>query len=281
VHDFESDGECGYLASSATGDRVYLAREVLDADVVISVGQIAFDSVLGYRGTNSVFYPGLSNVEAAERSQGQGHRELGPDDERPLRSLIDEIGWLLGTQFTVQTLPGENGGVSRVMAGSTDAVLRQGKRLLNEDWRVRLNTRSDLVVATIDGLAPGDGWQKLGAAVEAARNLVARDGRIVILSDFSAEPGEGMQLVRDSLEPADALQPLRSIAPPDMLPASQIAGAAGWASLFLLSGLNAATVEELFMTPLANHREVQRLLEGDRSCVLLESAHFLATDVAG
>jgi hypothetical protein len=90
-----------------------------------------------------------------------------------------------------------------------------------------------------------------------------------------------MQLVRDSLEPADALQPLRSIAPPDMLPASQIAGAAGWASLFLLSGLNAATVEELFMTPLANHREVQRLLEGDRSCVLLESAHFLATDVAG
>lgn len=281
VHTFEGNGECGYLASSAAGDRVYLARDVLDADVVISVGQMAFDPVLGYRGTNSVFYPGLSNAQAAERSQGLGHRELGPDDERPLRTLIDEIGWLLGTQFTVQTLPGENGGVSRVLAGSCDAVLRQGKRLLNEDWRVRLSTRSDVVVATIDGLAPGDGWHKLGAAVEAARNLVARDGRIVILSDFSAELGEGMQLVRDSLEPADALQPLRSIAPSDMLQASQIASAAGWANIFLLSGLEGATAEELFMTPLSNHREVQRLLEGDRTCVLLESAHFLATDVAG
>jgi len=281
VHTFERDDDCGYLASSATGDRVYLSRDVLDADVVISVGQIAFDAVLGFRGTNSVFYPGLSNAQAAGRSQGLGHRELGPEDERPLRSLIDEIGWLLGTQFTVQTLPGANGGVSRVTAGGCEAVLRQGKRLLNDHWRVRLSTRSDVVVASVDGLAAGDGWHKLGAAVEAARNLVVRDGRIVILSDFSAELGEGMQLVRDSLEPADALQPLRSIAPSDLLPASQIASAAGWAGIYLLSGLDSDTVEELFMTPLAGHREVQRLLDGEGSCVLLESAHFLATDVAG
>lgn len=281
VHSFEDDANCGYLASSATGDRVYLARDVLDADVVISVGPLAFDPVLGYRGTNSVFYPGLSNAEAGERSRGLGHRELGPDDERPLRSLIDEIGWLLGIQFTVQTLPGADGGAARVIAGASDAVLRQGKRLLNDRWRVRLGTRSDIVVATVDGLAAGDGWRKLGAAVEAARNLVARDGRIVIVSDFTAELGEGMRLVRDSLEPADALQPLRTAAPPDMLPASQIASAAGWADIFLLSRLDPVVVEELFITPLGKPREVQRLLDGDGTCVLLESSHFLATDVAG
>ena len=138
-----------------------------------------------------------------------------------------------------------------------------------------------MVVATVDGLAAGDGWSKLGAAVEAARNLVVRDGRIVIVSDFQAELGEGLRLLRDSLEPSDALQPLRTAAPPDMQPASQIASAAGWADIYLLSRLEPGTVEELFMTALTHSREVQRLLDGDRTCVLLESAHFLATDVTG
>src|SRR5437660_369348 len=71
-----------YLAATARGERIYLARELVDADVVISVGMIAYDSLLGYRGTNSVFYPGLSNVEAVSRARGEGHSELGPDDER-------------------------------------------------------------------------------------------------------------------------------------------------------------------------------------------------------
>ena len=281
VHSFGDDETCGYLASSATGDRLYLSQELLEADVVMTVGQIEFDSVLGYRGVNTVFYPGLSNAEASERSNGQGHRELGPDDERPLRSLIDEIGWLLGTLFTVQTLPGETGGVSAILAGSTETVFRQGKRLLNEHWRVQLSSRCDLVVATIDGDVSGTGWHQLGAAVDAARNLVARGGRIVVLSDLHTELGEGMQHLRDSRESTDALQPLRNTAPADMLPAIQIASAADWADISLLSRLEDDVVEDLFMTPIANHREVQRAIGGKTSCMFLESAHFLATGVTG
>ena len=36
-----------------------------------------------------MFYPGLSNTEAFTKSLGQGHSELGPDDDRPLRQLDD------------------------------------------------------------------------------------------------------------------------------------------------------------------------------------------------
>lgn len=280
IHDFDDKDGCGYLASSTGGDRLYLARPALDADVLITVGQIAYDSVIGYRGTNSVFYPGLSDREASQRAQGQGHSELGPDHERPLRTLADEMGWLVGTQFTVQTLPAAEGGVYEVLAGLNDSVLRRAKQTLSREWTARLDSRCNLVVAAIDGFGPGDAWRKLGAAVEAARGIVTRGGRIIVLSDIQADIGDGLQMLRDSAEPADALQPLRQIAPADMLPAIQLASAADWASVFLLSDLDPDLAEELFLTPIQHHEELLRLLRGESTCAMLESAEFVSARVA-
>lgn len=272
-HEYFGTEECGYLASSATGERVYLSRRILDADVVITIGQIAYDPVIGYRGTNSVLYPGLSDQDAAQRMRGLGHSELGPDDDRPLRTLIDEIGWLLGTQFTVQVLPAAGGETSHVLAGINESVLRRGKQLLSEEWLLRLGERADLVVAAIDGASSGlQAWREVGAALGVARKAVARDGRILLLTGLDAEPGEGMKCVAECAEPADALKPLQSFAPPDFLPAAQLAGAASWANVSLVSRLNDALVEDLFMTPVNGHAEIRRLLDGDGTCVLIESA---------
>ncbi|MFQ5731239.1 MAG: lactate racemase domain-containing protein [Planctomycetaceae bacterium] len=280
VHDFDAKDGCGYLASSAGGERLYVARDALEADVIITVGQIAYDSVIGYRGTNSVFYPGLSNAEAAQRAQGQGHSELGPEHERPLRLLTDEVGWLLGAQFTVQTLPAADGGVLDVVAGLAEPVLRRAKKLLARDWTVQPDFRCDLVLASVDGSSPGDPWRKLAAAAHAAHGIVARGGKIVLLSDIDAEIGDGLTILRESAEPADALQPLRNIAPPDMLPAMQLASAADWAVVYLLSELEDDLAEDLFLTPLQDHDELERLLARVSTCAMLESAEFISARVA-
>ena len=55
-----------------------MAREVVDADFLISAGSIAFDPLMGYRGTNSVFYPGLSSADAMRRPRGRGTSSWGP-----------------------------------------------------------------------------------------------------------------------------------------------------------------------------------------------------------
>src|SRR5207249_2663439 len=111
---------------------------------------LAFDPLMGYRGTNSVFYPGLSSAEAMLRTLGQGHLELGPDEVRPLRELVDEIGWLLGNPFTIQVIPATSRGVSRVLAGDCGSVYAEGKKLLAEKWFVEIDERPDVVIVAID-----------------------------------------------------------------------------------------------------------------------------------
>lgn len=272
IHDPADDSDRKYLATTTNGERVYLAREVTNADIVIAIGFIAFDPVIGYRGTSSVFYPGLSSPEAFARALGQGHSELGPTDERPMRQMIDEVAWLLGTQFSIQVVPSSGGGASRVLAGICDTVYRHGKRLLDEQWMVQLDHRPDIVVAAVDQDAAGHGWKQVAAALSTARNLVRNGGKIVILSQLQAELGAGLQLIRECENPRDAFKPLRNLAPPDLIAATQVADAVDWANVYLLSQLESDLAEELFFIPLASQAEIMRLLAGDEACVFLGSA---------
>ena len=282
IHDPTEPNGTGYLASSAAGERLYLAREVLDADFVLPIGRLGYDAMLGRRELTSAFYPGLSTPDAFSKAIGQGHQELGPDDERPLRQLVHEVAWLLGIQFAIQVLPSHgHGGMAGVLIGNTDQVMKRGKTLLDESWRVSIDQRGETVLAAIPSSGDSVTWDDLGAALEAAQKLVVQGGRIIVLSDLAAAPGPGIELIRSSRSAKAALQPLRKAAPPDVLAATRIASAAEWASIYLLSQIEANVVEELFMTPLENLQEVSRLLESCDGCVVLAGAQHTYSEISG
>ncbi|NNJ25850.1 lactate racemase domain-containing protein [Alienimonas chondri] len=272
-HDPEEEDACGYLASTAAGDRVYLARPVLEADVVVACGALRFDPLLGVAGTNSVFIPGLSDEEAVLKSRGQGHAELRPEDERPLRQLADEAGWLLGTQFSVQTIPAADGGTAAVVAGGSDSVLRRGRTTLNDLWRVTAPIRSEVVVVAV---APGaaDKWEATARALDAARRLVERGGKIVVLSDLAGSPPPGLAELAKADEPADVLRSLRQFRPTDLLAATAWANAADRARIYLLSGLSDELAEDLFAVPLSEPGEAARLATAADTLAAVGGAQF-------
>jgi len=272
IHDPSDESQQAYLATTAGGERIYLSRRLVEADFVLSIGEMSYDPVLGYRGTNSVFYPGLSSIDAYVRARGQGHSELGPDDERPFRQLIDEVAWLLGTQFTIQVVSAGRNDALAVISGAIDSVFRRGKELLAEHWRLQVDQRADVVVAAVESDAVGHGWDQIGAAVANARRLVANGGKIVLLSEIAAEPGDGIQLICDSLSPRDALQPLRAMSPSDLVPALQLADAIDWSDVYLLSGLRESLVEDLHMTPLTDEQQVDRLISDAETCIFVNGA---------
>ena len=74
---------------------------------------------------------------------------------------------------------------------------------------------------------------------------------------------QGLELIRSSENVRDAIRPLRKQAPPDLVCATQLASAADWARIYLLSGLADDVVDELFLTPVSNETEVRRLLKND------------------
>jgi nickel-dependent lactate racemase len=279
-HDSTDDKAHAYLATTARGERIYLARELVEADVVLTLGGVGFDSLLGLKGTHSAFYPALSNQETIEKTRGEGHWELEPDDVRPLRQTIDEVAWLLGSLFSVQVVPGAGGGATEVIAGSNESVLRRGRQLLLEYWRVPVPERVDLVIASVENAEGASTWDQVGAALAAAQRIVARGGRIVLLSDLEQPLGPGLEILRSQRSPRTAQGAIRKAAPPDLIPAMQLAGALDWARVFFLGQLPEDLVDDLGMAPLSAPKEAARLLQGDDSCALLGSAHQTWTEIS-
>ncbi len=275
IHDPTDESSTSYLATTAGNERIYLHKDLLDSDLPILVGGVGFDSVLGFRGGGSALYPGLSTVEAIRKSVGQGHEELGPDDSRPLRQMMDEVAWLLGLQFAIQVVPSVGDGVSAIIAGHVDAAYQKARALLTETWTHSLTTRAGMVIVAVDHDAHGHSWSQLGAALDVARKLVSREGRIVALTDLRSDLTPGIQLLREVRSPRDALKPLRETQPLDMTAASQIAKALDWAGVSLLSGLPGDLVEELGMLPLDETEELQRLVESEDSITVVQSAQHV------
>ena len=100
----------------------------------------------------------------------------------------------------------------------------------------------------------------------------AKGGRIVVLSELEAPPGEGLKILMQHDDPTEALRPLRRAAPPDLIPATELAEAVDWADVYLLSKLDSDLVEDLFMTPLESEDEVKRLLGLEEQVLFVSSA---------
>ncbi len=272
VHDPTNPASCGFLTKVSSGEDIYIARELIDAGMVIPVGVTAFDPILGYRGTNSVLYPGLSNVEAIKRSLGLTHQELAPSNIRPIRQIIDEIAWLMGIQFAVQVTPASNQEPYQVISGNTETVFNECKTQLNHNWLISVPRRLKTVVVAVSQDAAGHGWNQLTAALACAEQLVETGGQIVVLSEVSEAPGEGVRMLTRFRNADECLPALIEVKPLDFMQAARLVGAARRARIYLLSQLKSELVEDLFMQPLQSLKEVERLVKNSASCAFIESA---------
>ena len=79
-HDPEDRRNLAYLASTAADRRVYLSRELTDADIVIPIGRLEDDPTLGTAGPWSVIFPGLSETATIQAYQKPSSR---PTDTVP------------------------------------------------------------------------------------------------------------------------------------------------------------------------------------------------------
>jgi nickel-dependent lactate racemase len=273
VHDPANRTHLAYLASTKAGRRVYLNRTVVDADQVVVLSRIAFDPVLGYAGGLGDLFPALS--DEATRSEFALRVTASAPGARNWNTLQEahEVGWLFGMPFVLEVMEGAGDEISYVIGGAAKATAEEGERLLNRHWRVHVDRTAQVVVAGIGGDPRRQTFADVSRALACAARVVRVDGVIVVLSRAQAPAGRGGALLRDAESPVRALLLARQQKTPDVVSIWQLATAAQHARLYLFSDIPQATAEELFVTPLEAPAQVERLLEGAESVLVLPDAH--------
>jgi nickel-dependent lactate racemase len=280
-HDPHDRNRLSYLASTKAGTRVYLNREIVDADLVVLVGRIAYDPILNFRGTSSSVFPGLADAAAQQLFRGQISKPINAKTQHAARAESDEVVWLLGVQFAVQLVIGRRDEVVHVLAGHSTDVQREGQQSLDGYWNQTAPRRAELVIAAINDAPDRQGFHELGAALATAAGLVREGGRIVALSAIAAVPGTTLRSARELKEPEKVIEFVRRHPHDDAVSTWQIARACQHARVYLKSRLADELVEDLSMIPVGTPAEVQRLVDQSASCLILNDAQLARVSVEG
>ena len=284
-HDPEDQTHIAYLSNTAEGRRVYLNQELTDADLVVPIGRLAHDRVLGHRGPWGVIFPGLSDAPTrqAYRAWAAHVKPGGKQLPRTLKESV-EVSWLLGCQFQLGLVPGITG-VAEVLAGEGPTVVERGTAAVDRAWGFQAEARAELVVVGVGRPGEKTGIDDLARGLANATRLAQHGGKIVVLSRAEGEVGPALRRLRNVDDPRAALAVLKGHeADSDHAAACQIAQTLAWADVYLLSALGRDLVEELSMIPLDRPEETQRLVSVSGSCLVVSQAdlgHAWVADEAG
>jgi nickel-dependent lactate racemase len=269
-HDPGDRTHVSYVASSTSGERLYLNRHLAEADLIITVGFTRFDPSLGVRGTSSCLFPAFTDTETLVRTGFATTPGEITSTVQARRQLVDELGRLTGTQFTLQLIHGPQGPL-QVLAGQPDQVFEQSGKLNQKLWSITVDEPADAILTSIP--AGPAAWQCFGQALENLLEIVDQGGRIIVISDLDQPEGPAATLLRRTQDPEELLRPLKKEHVADGNHILQLIEALRRARVYLLSRLPPEVVEELGMIPLASETELLKLLTTIPQCLVLPNAH--------
>jgi len=267
-----NEADTSYLMADDNADPRYVARALVDADVVVSVGAFGWNAALGGRATEGELWPAFSRKTAAE--QLERTLALQPRvGHQAWKTTAQEVLWQLGVIAELRLVQGRGNALAGAFFGMPQDVIPAARRAARA-WMPKLPRAAEVTVATLAD--PHGGLATVGRAIAAASKVTYPDGTVCLVSRLSEEPGIVFTRWRQGV----AIEPLvreaiRSKDPAliaDALFTRQVARALGSRRLVLASDLDEAAVESLDIGHAVSADDITRLCRSAESLIVLHEA---------
>jgi nickel-dependent lactate racemase len=273
-HDPTDRESLSYLAASKENKAIYVNRYIFDADVVLPIGCLLPSTSLGHYGVHDALFPAFSDEEMQARFRSP-ETASSAVVKRRRGEEVKEAAWLLGIQIVVQVIPGPGNSVLHVLAGDAGEIARRGGQLCERAWLHKIPRQAGLVVAAIDG-PDQQTWENFGRVLAVALQAVDDDGAVVVCTSLKCRPGPALQRLAAPDDELEMIKQIRRTRSADAVAASLLLEVGQRAKVYLLSGLDEETVEDLGIGYVSNAGEIDHLAGQFDSCILLPDAHRAA-----
>jgi len=277
AQEFHSDtaAETAYLGADEAGRPLHVARALVDADVVVMLGEWAYDARLGGRSLAGELWPafGRAECDAALMLElaRRGRRALQPWAEN-----VRTLTWQLGVTACLRLVAGRDGTLAAAAFGTTDGAARQARQAAAA-WAPTVAAAADLAICTLS--QPSAGFDMVSRAVAAAARITRPTATICVVAAALEAPGPVVTRWRQGAP----LQPLvreacasgDSSLVADAVITRFLSRALEDRRIVLLSNLDEATVEDLEFGYAASADTVGRLASRADSVAILHEADLL------
>lgn len=283
-HDANNSQRLARLGTTSLGTEISVNRSFMEADLRITTGDVEYHQFCGYGGGVKCIYPGLADAAAIRANHSRMDLPgTGPGriDGNPVREEINEVGRMAKVAFNVSVAMDADHRIVAVRAGDPDLSFRQACRFIDEMYAIEVPRRADLVIASPGGHPKDIELYQSQKAIEEATQVVEPGGNVLITA--CCEEGSGSQLFEEWMDAAySAADIIRRIQDEFVMgghKAYQIAREVQRANVHLYSQIPPGRVRSWMMTPVGSMQDVDRLIDGARSIIVLPQATLVRATV--
>jgi len=264
-----------YLAADGEARPLYMARALVDADMVVAIGRFGWDASLAGRSPEGDLWPAFGRRSDRESFV----RDMLRHGRKALvnwRSNLHDITWQLGVMASLRLVEGREGTLHAASFGLPEEAARVA-RASAIGWRPHVDDPADVAVATLSRAAPC--FHDLVRSVAAAARVTTPDATICIVGDIAEPPGLVVGRWRQGVPLEPLLREAAKSGDPaivaDALDARLLARAIGERRLVILSRLTAEVVEELGFGHAADVAVIERLANRAEHVAILHEADLM------
>jgi nickel-dependent lactate racemase len=197
-HDCKAQDLVYVGTTRAHGNKVYLNRTFAEADVKVLVGDVGFHYYAGYGGGRKSVLPAVSGEETIKHNHAMllhANARTGVLAGNPVHEDMTEAARLAKVNFIVNVVTNSKGEIAKAFAGDLEQAFLEAVKAVDEMYRVTVDRRADIVVASPGGYPADMNLFQAYKAVDNALEVVKRGGVIILVAE--CPEGHGNQVFYD------------------------------------------------------------------------------------
>ncbi|MBW6469689.1 MAG: nickel-dependent lactate racemase [Methanosarcinaceae archaeon] len=250
---------CRNVGITSRGTPIEIFEEVLDADVVICMGNIEFHYYAGYSGGAKAILPGVSSMESIITN----HKMMIDDNastgrvDSPVRQDMEEAADYVGVDFLLNVVLNSKKEIVYATAGHVIDAHRMGVVQVDKMYKIAVEP-ADVVIVSPGGHPKDINIFQGHKALDNAKNAVVEGGTIILVAQCSEGLGNAVyeHWNNESKTPDDAIMKFKHKFEFGGHKAALIAQLAKKYDLYLVSDLPDADAINAFFKPASNVQEV-------------------------
>ena len=257
--------ECEFVTLGTTrrGTPIELAKPVVEADLLICLGNIEYHYFAGYSGGAKAIMPGVSTRNAIQANHSRMMEpcaHAGKLSGNPVREDIEEAAARCGIDFILNVVLDEHKQIIRSVAGHWQQAHRVGCRYIDSLFRKTIDQKAEIVVVSQGGAPKDINLYQTQKALDNAVHAVADGGIIVLVGACTEGLGERVfqQWLEEAICPEDLIRRVKENFQLGGHKAAAIASVLTKARIFLVSQMDPDLVRSCFMEPYTSAQEALR-----------------------
>ncbi len=196
-HDYKNRNNLVYIGETENDVPIWVNRLVVEADMVIGVGNIIPHRYCGWSGGGKIIVPGVCGQETNEATHlmlmGEEDIKIGSTENIALKSIYQVAG-KVGLSFIVNVIMNAQKEVIDLVAGDPVEAHRVGIEKAQKFFNIPLPDKSDVVL--IDSYPADLNLWQAGKALYSAGEAVKEGGIIILLTPCPEGIGEHEEFAR-------------------------------------------------------------------------------------